>query len=175
MVYPHAVVLAEEAVALHTEHKIVFQGVEQRLVDVTHRTVLLDYHCAGCAVFEREHSSVFLDVAHLFVVDVVVVRVEQVVLVVPEVLRPGLVVGDDLPIALPSLAVSSPSVVSVDQHQIEFIAVFVVFRQTAVLVELQRLVELALQGGLIVVLLVGAVGEGVWTILVELFYELFEV
>jgi hypothetical protein len=67
------------------------------------------------------------------------------------------------------------AVVAVDQHQVEFIAVFVVFGLTAVFTELQGVVELALQGGLVVVLLVGAVREGIGAVLVELFYVLFEV
>lgn len=175
MIQPHFAILAEELVILHSKDEVSLETVEEGLRDVAGCALLIDDNSSVSAIFQAKRPCIFLNIANLLVIDIKELCVVEVILIILEVLQPGLVIGYNFPVALPHLPVDPPRVVPVDQHQVELVCVFVVLGEGVVLVKLERLVELALEGLLVVVLLVDAVGEGVAPLFVELFHVLLEV
>lgn len=81
------------------------------------------------SILKCKSSNIFFDVSDFLIVNLVEMCVHKVVLIIFEVLEPGLVIRQNFPVAFPILLGNSPRVVSIHQDQVKFITTFVILSE----------------------------------------------
>ena len=120
---------------------------------------LADYNSPVLSTFQSETSRNFFNIANFLIVEVIELRIGQIVLIIFKILEPRLVVRHNLPTALPSLLGNPPRIVLIDHHQIQFVSILIVFRKSSCFVYFRCLEELSLERVNSMLLLVYSVGE----------------
>jgi len=114
MIDSNSIVLTVKFILMNAKNKLVFESVEQWLLDVAGHAFLVDDDSSSLSAFDSVEAWYFLNIAYFLIINVIVLRIIKVILIISEVFQPRLIIGDNFPVAFPYLFASPSGIVFIN-------------------------------------------------------------